>query len=104
VHVLTPVECNCLPPDLGAPGLAIAGAVANLPDTPHWRPILAPRDAHEDRNFEAMARVADVEADLADLERFINDVEAAGDVFEDVIDNDPFEDVELMGRVRRGRR
>lgn len=40
------------------------------------------------------------ETDL-DLERFIDEVEAAGDEFVDVLDVDPFEDTDLTGRRRR---
>lgn len=87
VHVLQAAECECGAPELGAPGLAIAGAVASLPDTPRFTPILTPRgvrdsaDKSDRETFDMLNHLSAVEESLESIERFIDEVEAAGDVY-----------------------
>jgi hypothetical protein len=83
---------------------AATGGVAELPDSPLTHTIMLPKNAVEDREFELFARVAELEADLEDIARFIGEVETAGDEFVDVFDHDPFTDRRLFGRgAARGR-
>jgi hypothetical protein len=100
IHALPePAACECAPPEVGAPLMSILGEIA-IPDSPTHRPILAPFDASEDRDFEVQARVTELAEELDDLARFTEEAESA---YVDVIDGDPFEDAELFGR-RSGRR
>jgi hypothetical protein len=82
---------------------AATGGVAELPDSPLTHTIMLPRDVEDDRDFEMLARVAELEADLEDIGRFIDDVEAQGDEFVDVFNHDSFGDSGLTGRGLRGR-
>jgi hypothetical protein len=86
-----------------APTVTATGGVAELPDSPLTHTIMLPRDVEDDRDFEMLARVAELEADLEDIGRFIDDVEAQGDEFVDVFNHDSFGDSGLTGRGLRGR-
>jgi hypothetical protein len=86
-----------------ANGAAAGSGAAGLPDNPTTHSIMLPRDVEDDRDFEMLARVAELEADLEDIGRFIDDVEAQGDEFVDVFNHDSFGDSGLTGRGLRGR-
>jgi hypothetical protein len=75
----------------------VAGSVTNdaAPvQTPANSDILMPAD---DKAFEALARITELEADIDDLARFVGQVEADGDEFADVMDIDS----DLSGREPR---
>lgn len=69
-----------------------------------YAPVVGPVDWRDvdDRAFEAFARITALEADIEDIERFIDEVEAAGDEFVDPWDNSI--DHDSLGAKRRGRR
>lgn len=94
--------CECIAPQLGAPGLAIAGVSPARPDSPTWRPIIAP-DRAKDPTSDAEERLETMAQDLEDLERFIAEVEAAGEEYADPWDSSIDHDFQLLKGGRRGR-
>jgi hypothetical protein len=65
--------------------------------------LLAPVN-WRDREFEALARILEMGRDLDDLERFVGELEAAGeeyvDPFASTVDNDSLEEREWTRKVR----
>lgn len=89
-------------------GASASGVVTppapGIPDSPHYTPLVAPADWRADEDaFSPEARLEVLADDLEDLERFIGEVEAAGDEFVDPWENEINHDLKLMKLGRRGR-
>lgn len=81
----------------GAPAAPVA-----VPDSPHYTPIVAPADWRADEDaFSPEARIEALADDLEELERFIGEVEAAGDEFVDPWENEIDHDFRLLKTERR---
>lgn len=90
--------------DLIAQAVAVVGSATSSgappveppPDNPHVNPLLLPRGV-EDQDFEAMARVLEIEQELRDVAEFIAEVQAEGNEYVDPADwRSAFDDSDLF--------